>query len=459
MTLLNKVQPQAVDLEKVVLGAILIEKEAIHNVSDLLKPDMFYHDHHQAIYNAMIQMQLAGEPIDIMTLCEYLKSQHLLEKAGGNHYVTTLTNYVVSSANIKKHAQIIVQKWMKREQIRISGVLMQGAYEDTTDPFEIQEQAERDLHDLWQSINHKEAQKIDSVVIRVLQRIEELRHRDSHLIGITSGYSSIDRITMGWQKTDLIIVAARPAVGKSAFTLSLAANAAFANYPIAFFSLEMSAEQLTERLLASTSKMYLSTIKSCQLDDHQMNHLYTKGVQKVAGLPFYIDDTASLTVGQFKARLRRMVRRYGVKFCVVDYLQLLKSSLGKNANRQQQIGEISRELKIAAKELGVPIIALSQLSREVEKHSRTPQLSDLREAGDIEQDADMVCFLYGHTESEILGKPELADNIYFKIAKHRNGALGNFKFTYAKDFQIFTEDGAAPEFKPVKSFADADNPF
>jgi replicative DNA helicase len=450
-----KQQPQAIDLEKAVLGAILIERDALSKVVDLLKPEMFYHSFHSFTYEKIISLYATNQPIDTLTLTEFIGQD--IEKAGGVYYLTTLTNSVVSSMHIEAHTKKIVEKYLLREQIRIGSELMQKGY-DETDPFENIEQAEKSLQVLTNAIQTKDSQQIDTVLVEVIQELETLRHREHYLIGATSGYRSVDKITMGWQKSDLIIIAARPAVGKTAFTLSLGTNAAMNKKPVAFFSLEMSSKQLVKRQLASTAKMYLSTIKSARLDDSQMKFLYDNGIQKLAGIPFYIDDTASMTVLQFKARLRRLVRKYGVEMCIVDYLQLLKSTV-KNGNRQQQIGEISRELKITSKELDIPILALSQLSREVEKHNRTPQLSDLREAGDIEQDADMVMFLYGHNEKVIEQDKSLENEIFLKFAKHRNGSLGNLKFTYDKDYQIFTEDGEVPEFKPVKNYYTEDNPF
>jgi replicative DNA helicase len=456
-----KVLPQAIESEKTVLGAILIEKEAIHQVSDLLKPEMFYHSFHQFLYENLIGMQLKGMPIDLVTIIQTLTDRGELEKAGGNHYVLTLTNNVVSSAHITSHAKTILSKYLLREQIRIGGELQVKAYEEKADPFENQEQAEKDLHELASSVNQTESRHISSLLINVFKEIDSLRNREHFLIGTTSGYQSVDKLTMGWQKSDLIIIAARPAVGKTAFTLSLAVQAALHETPSAFFSLEMSGEQLTKRILASQAKMYLSTIKGARLSDEQMQHLFSNGIQPLSGIPFYVDDTASLSVAQFKARLRRLVRTKGVRIAFVDYLQLLKSSLGKNINRQQQIGEISRELKITAKELNIPIIALSQLSREVEKRkSGAPQLSDIREAGDIEQDADMVMFLYGHSEEDIKRDMNLTNEIYLKVSKHRNGALDTIKFNYDKDYQIFTDEGFG-ELRFIKqpSFINDDNPF
>jgi replicative DNA helicase len=448
---MNKVPPQALEAEKAVLGAILLESEAIHQVSDLLKPEMFYHAHHQVIYGTMLEMYSRSEPIDITFVVERLKSKNSIEQVGGAHTVTGLTNNVVSSYHISSHAKNIVEKFLLRELIKIGTELMTKCFDNSADPFENQQAAEKQLHELSQMVNATDAVKIDTVLIEVIRDIEKLRHRDRFLTGVTTGYKSIDKLTMGWQETDLVIIAARPAVGKTAFTLSLAVNAALSDTPTAFYSLEMGREQLVKRVLAAQAKMFLSTIKGAKLDDGQMEHLFEYGIRPLSHIPLYIDDTASMNVIEFKARLRRLIRKHGIKIAFVDYLQLLKSSVSKNANRQQQIGDISRELKITAKELKIPIIALSQLNREAD--GKVPQLSNLREAGDLEQDADAVMFLY-HQDVDA------ENDIYLKIAKQRNGALDNIKFNYNKNYQTFTDEGAAPESKlmPIKQFSD-DNPF
>jgi replicative DNA helicase len=451
---MNRVPPQALDLEKAVLGAILLEREAIHNVIEILRPEMFYHIRHQVVYETALDMQMSGKQIDLRLLIEQLQSKKQIEEAGGVAYVVSLTDSVVSSYHTEKHARKIAEKYLLREQIRIGSELVSKAYAEE-DPFENLEWAEKQLHDLAQTLNQEDAKRIDTVLVSVVQEIEEQRHRTEALTGITTGYKTLDKLTMGWHATDLSIIAARPAVGKTAYTLSLAINAALHGVPVVFFSLEMGAEQLVKRVLASQAKIFLSKLRSAKLDDQEMNYLFKNGVQPLAGLPFYIDDTASMTVGQFKAKLRRLVRTRGVKACFVDYLQLLKSSLGKNTNRQQQIGDISRELKIAAKELKIPIVALSQLSREVEKRtSGVPQLSDLREAGDIEQDADNVLFLYGHSEKDILSNRDLENAIYLKIAKQRNGSLANIGFHFDKSYQSFTDMGEASE-----SYKSIEDPF
>lgn len=448
---MTRIPPQAIDSEKTVLGAILLERDAITEVVDILKPEMFYHTFHQVIYESLVEMFSSNQPIDIHLVVEKLKSKRKLEDAGGAYYVTALTNNVVSSYHTPNHAKKIVEKYLLREHIKIGAELMNRGYDDRTDPFDSQQEAEKKLHELSLSINTSDAVKVDTVLVEVYRDLETLRHRQKFLTGITSGYKSINRLTMGWQNTDLVIIAARPAVGKTAFTLSLAVNAALDQVPVAFYSLEMSRDQLVKRILAAQAKMFLSTIKGARLDDQQMQHLFDNGIRPLSQLPLFIDDTASMSVIDFKARLRRLIRKHGVKIAFVDYLQLLKSSVSKNANRQQQIGDISRELKIAAKELKIPIIALSQLNRDAD--GKTPQLSNLREAGDLEQDADAVMFLYKQNE-------ENENEIFLKIAKQRNGALDNIRFEYDKNYQTFNDGGLAPESKliPVKSFND-DNPF
>jgi replicative DNA helicase len=448
-----KVPPHSKELEGAVLGAILIERNAYELVGDILKPEIFYFEQNQRIYQAMQQLAQSSAPIDIITVSELVKADGI-----DSYTVTRLTNDIVSSAHISSHVNNLLEKYIRREQIRISGELNALAYDESINPYDAQEDAEKKLHELSCSLQQSESRQVSSIMVEVFKEIHALRDREHYLTGITSGYSSIDLLTMGWQRSDLIIIAARPAVGKTAFTLSLALNASLSGFPAAFFSLEMSGEQLVKRVLAAQAKMTLSRIKGCRLDDRELEHLFERGIKPLANVPLFVDDTASLSVSQFKARLRRMIKRHGIKIAFVDYLQLLKSNLGKNTNRQQQIGEISRELKITSKELNIPIIALSQLSREVEKRANgTPQLSDLREAGDIEQDADMVMFLYGHSEDQVRMEPDKANEIYVKIAKHRNGGLDNIQFYYDKDYQTFSDKGKAVEkfLKPIHS----DDPF
>lgn len=453
-----KQQPQAIEAEKAVLGAILLERNAFEKASELLTSKMFYLPAHKTIFEAICELAILGRNLDLLVLVEYLTSKKQLDAIGGAYYATTLTNSVVSSHHLTDHARQIVEKYLKREQIRIGAALYHSGQDEGSDVFEVIEQTEKELAALTQSLNSKEVQRVDAVCVEILQELEKLRHRVDWLTGVTSGYRSLDKVFMGWQDSDLIILAARPAVGKTAFALRLAANPASVNIPTAFFSLEMSARQLVKRILSAEAKIYLSTLRSAKLDDDQMQHLYVHGIQKVAGMELYIDDTASITVAQIKSKLRKLKKK-GVRLAVIDYLQLIKPTTGKNANRQQQIGDISRELKIAAKELEMPIIALSQLSREIEKRkSPVPQLSDLREAGDIEQDADIVMFLYGHGEEAVREDITKDGEIFLKIAKHRNGALETVQFRFDKVYQRF-EDVGPGEIKIAGFKKLEENPF
>src|SRR6186713_240408 len=384
----GKVPPQAKELEEAVLGAIMLEKSAFDTVVEILKPECFYLEGNQRIYKAMQSLAQKSQPIDILTVVEELKMREELEVVGGPYYVTRLTNSVVSSANIETHARIILQKFIQRELIRISGEIIGDAYEDSTDVFDLLDDAESKLFEITNNHLRKNFDSIDSVLVKTIQRIEDMRNRDEDISGVPSGFSSLDRITYGWQNTDLIILAARPSVGKTAFALNLARNAALhasKPTPIAFFSLEMSAGQLVQRILAAESEIWLEKIARGKLEEHEMKQLYAKGIQKLATAPIYIDDTAALNIFELRAKCRRLKNKHNVGMVIIDYLQLMSGTgENRNGNREQEISNISRNLKGLAKELNVPIIALSQLSREVEKRkegAKIPQLSDLRESG------------------------------------------------------------------------------
>lgn len=424
MNPLNKVPPHAIDLEKVVLGALMIERGTLRTALDYLRPEMFYHQYHQAIYAAILDLNHRSEPVHIYTVIEQLKRNHTLPAAGGPEYVTTLTNEVVSSAGFTAHCRILVEKHLRRECIRISGELYSQAFDEQADTFESIETAQKGIHTLNQSLNRKGAKQADSIAVEVFQELETLRHRDRYLTGVPSGYPTLDKLTCGWQKTDLILLGARPAVGKTAFALSLARNAAMdaeRPTPTAFFSLEMGERQLVKRILASEARMFLSGLRDARLTDEQMEHLYKNGLQKIAGVPLWVDDTASLNILQLKAKARYLVEVQKVGLIVIDYLQLVKSTISKNASRQQQLGEVSRELKIMAKELDVPVIALAQLNRETEKSGKMPKSSDLRESGDLEQDADVICLLNAPSKEEMLADAEKARERTLFVDKHRNG--------------------------------------
>ncbi len=464
----GKVPPQAKELEEAVLGAIMLEKAAFDTVIEILKPECFYVDSHQRIFRAMQGLANKSQPIDILTVVEELRSREELDAIGGPYYVTKLTNSVVSSANIEAHARIILQKFIQRELIRISGEIISDAYEDSTDVFDLLDQAESKIYEVTSTHLRNNYETIDSVLVKTIQRIEDLRHKNEDITGVPSGFASLDRVTYGWQSTDLIILAARPSVGKTAFALNLARNAALhptKPTPVAVFSLEMSAGQLVQRILSAESEIWLEKISRGKMEEHEMKQLYARGIQRLAQAPIFIDDTPALNIFELRAKCRRLKNASNIGLIIIDYLQLMSGTgENRNTNREQEISTISRSLKGLAKELQVPIIALSQLSREVEKRkdgNKMPQLSDLRESGAIEQDADMVCFLY-RPEYYDITQDEMGDNnrgeTHIRIAKHRNGSLETIKLRALLHIQKFIDESGGDagnnfnlpsNFKPV----------
>jgi replicative DNA helicase len=445
----GKVPPQAKDLEEAVLGAIMLEKGAFDTVIEILKPECFYVDAHQRIFKAMQGLANKSQPIDILTVVEELRMREELDVVGGPYYVTRLTNSVVSSANIDAHSRIILQKFIQRELIRISGEIISDAYEDSTDVFDLLDSAESKMYEVTSKHLKNNYESIDSVLVKTIQRIEDLRHRNEDITGVPSGFPSLDKVTYGWQSTDLIILAARPAVGKTAFALNLARNAALhptRPTPVAVFSLEMSAGQLVQRILSAESEIWLEKISRGKMEEHEMKQLYARGIQRLAQAPIFVDDTAALNIFELRAKCRRLKNMNNIGMIIIDYLQLMSGTGdGRNSNREQEISTISRSLKGLAKELQVPIIALSQLSREVEKRkdgNKMPQLSDLRESGAIEQDADMVCFIYRPEYYDVttneMGESNRGET-HIRIAKHRNGSLETIKLRALLHIQKFVE--------------------
>ncbi|MBP7555558.1 MAG: replicative DNA helicase [Chitinophagaceae bacterium] len=446
----GKLPPQAKDLEEAVLGAVMLEKTAFDTVIEILKPECFYVEAHQRIFRAMQGLANKSQPIDILTVAEELRSREELDVVGGAYYVTKLTNAVVSAANIEAHARIILQKFIQRELIRISGEIISDAYEDSTDVFDLLDDAEGKLFEITNNHLRKNFDTIDSVLVKTIQRIEDMRHKNEDVTGVPSGFSQLDKVTYGWQNTDLIILAARPAVGKTAFALNLARNAAMnPTKPtgVALFSLEMSAGQLVQRILSAESEIWLEKIARGKLEEHEMKQLYARGIQRLAQAPLFIDDTPALNIFELRAKCRRLKNKHNIGMVIIDYLQLMSgSNENRQTNREQEISNISRNLKGLAKELSIPIIALSQLSRAVEQRgakegSRVPQLSDLRESGAIEQDADMVMFLYRPEYYEMSQNAEgesVKGLTEVKIAKHRNGSLETIKLKALLHIQKFT---------------------
>ncbi len=443
----GKVPPQAKELEEAVLGAIMLEKSAFDTVTEIIKPECFYVDAHRFIFEAMQSLQQKSVPIDILTVVEELKMQEKLDIVGGPYFVTKLTNSVVSTANIDAHARIVLQKFIQRELIRISGEIIGDAYEDSTDVFDLLDHSETLMFNITNNYLKKNFEDIGNVLVKTINRIDELRTKTNEISGVPSGFSKLDRVTYGWQPTDLIILAARPAVGKTALALNLARNAALhptKPTPVGFFSLEMSAAQLVQRILSAESEVPMEKISRGKLEDHEYQQLHSKGIKKLEIAPIFIDDTAALNIFEFRAKARRLVNKHKVGLIIIDYLQLMSGTSDKGGNREQEISNISRNLKALAKELSVPIIALSQLSRAVEtrKESKMPQLSDLRESGAIEQDADMVMFIYRPEYHEINnnehGESTFGET-HIRIAKHRNGSLETIQLRANLAIQRFEE--------------------
>tara|TARA_E500000178_G_scaffold338860_1_gene379662 strand:+ start:129 stop:1646 length:1518 start_codon:yes stop_codon:yes gene_type:complete len=440
----GKLPPQAVDLEEVVLGAMMIDKKGVDEVIDILQPEAFYKESHQLIFNAIISLFEKQEPIDIKTVSFQLKKDGNLNSVGGDYYLIELSQKVSSSAHIEFHSRIILQKFIQRKLISISNDIIEESYDETSDVFDLLDKAESKIYDISQRNLKKNTQSAEDLVLAAKKKIEEISKKEG-LSGIASGFGEIDRLTSGWQPSDLIIVAARPGMGKTAFTLSMARNISVENnMPVAFFSLEMSAIQLITRLISSETGLNSEKLRTGKLEKFEWELLNVK-VTNLENAPLYIDDTPSLSIFELRAKARRLSSQFGIKLIVVDYLQLMTlGSSQKSGNREQEISTISRNLKALAKELDIPIIALSQLSRAVELRGGTkrPILSDLRESGAIEQDADIVSFLYrpeyykidewdDEERSPALGQAE------FIVAKHRNGGLSSIKLKFINSLGKF----------------------
>jgi replicative DNA helicase len=445
----GKLPPQARDLEEAILGAIMLEKNAYNTASEILKPECFYTDAHQRIFAAMMGLDSKKMPIDMLTVVEELRKRDDLETVGGPYYITKLTNAVTSSAHIGTHCKILIQKFIQRELIRLSGETLTDAYEDSADAFELLDDTESKLFELTNSYVKGNYAEVGDVIVEAMNRIEELRNSKEDFSGVPSGFKELDAITNGFQPTDLIIIAARPSVGKTAFALNLARNAALhPTKPVAvgLFSLEMSNAQLVQRILSAQSEVPMDRLTRGRLEDYEMQQLYTKGVKSLSSAPIFLDDTAALNIFELRAKCRRMVSRHNVGLIVIDYLQLMSGGgENKSMNREQEISGISRALKGLAKELKVPVLALSQLSRAVESRkegNKIPQLSDLRESGAIEQDADLVMFIY-RPEYHGIGQDEHGESVkgetHIKIAKHRNGSLDTVKLKAHLNIQKFVD--------------------
>lgn len=466
----GKIPPQALDLEEVVLGAMMIDKKGVDEVIDILSPDAFYKDAHKYIFEAIFKLFENSEPVDLLTVSSQLKKDGKLELVGGDFYLISLTQRVSSSAHIEFHARIILQKFIQRSLIKISNEIIEDAYDETKDVFDLLDQAEAKLYEVTQGNIKKSTETAQSLVIQAKKKIEDISNKEG-LSGIPSGFDKLDKLTSGWQESDLIIVAARPGMGKTALTLSMARNIAVEhNIPVAFFSLEMASVQLITRLISSETGLSSEKLRTGKLEKHEWEQLNVK-VKALEKAPLFIDDTPSLSIFDLRAKARRLASQYGIKMIIIDYLQLMTAGGSqKGGNREQEISTISRNLKALAKELSVPVIALSQLSRAVETRggSKRPLLSDLRESGAIEQDADIVSFIYrpeyykidewdDEERSPTEGQAE------FIVAKHRNGGLENIRLKFLGHLGKFDnlDDFDTPfgEFHSKMNAAASDNAF
>jgi len=441
----GKLPPQAPELEQAVLGALMLERNAVNEAIDILQPESFYVEAHRRIFGAILNLFRNDQPIDILTVTEELKKRGELDMVGGPFYISQLTNKVASSANVEYHARIISQKHIMRELIRISAETMRDAYDDSSDVFDLLDKTEQDLYTITSGNLKRNYEPMSDLIQDAIAQIENAKSKGDGVSGVPTGFVKMDKITGGWQRSDMVIVAARPGMGKTAFVLSMARNIAVEHKKaVAVFSLEMSSTQLVTRLIASEAAISSEKLRKGDLNDAEFAILH-QHIARLTNAPIYIDDTPALNIFELRAKARRLKSQHNVELIIIDYLQLMTAGSDGNrgGNREQEISSISRSIKSIAKELDVPIIALSQLSRAVETRGgdKRPMLSDLRESGAIEQDADLVCFLYRPEYYKIyedesgstLGIGEVI------IAKHRNGALDTVRLRFIPELAKFTD--------------------
>lgn len=445
----GKLPPQALDLEEAVLGALMIEQDALTTVMDILRPDVFYRDAHQKIFEAIHRLFAKSEPIDMLTVVNELRTTGDLELCGGPYYISQLTNRVASAANIEFHARILQQKYIQRELIRVCSDITRMSYEDSADVFDLLDKAEQDFFTITEKNFRRDFDTMQTLVADAIGQIEKAKGQEGQMRGVPSGYTEVDRVTAGWQKSDLIILAARPGMGKTAFVLSMARNMAVDfNRAVAVFSLEMSSIQLVTRLISAESRISAEKLRKGNLEDYEWAQLNAK-IGNLIDAPLFCDDTPALSIFELRAKCRRLKSQHDIQMIIIDYLQLMTAG-GDKGNREQEISTISRGLKGLAKELDVPVIALSQLNRSVETRggSKKPLLSDLRESGAIEQDADMVIFIYRPEYYKIDEDEDgnsTAGMAEVCIAKHRNGALKDVKLRFIAQYARF-ENAETTEF-------------
>ena len=437
-------QPQALEVERAVLGALMNDLDAYAVVCEILSPESFYEQRNQLVYSAIRDLSLAEKPVDVLTVTDELEHQGCLDKVGGAIYIADLSNKVASSANIEYHARIIAHKFLARQLISFASDIETKAFDGSMDIDDLMQDAEGSLFELSRRNMKKDYTQIDPVISNAVEVIQKAAANKDGLTGVPTGYHKLDNITSGWQASDLVIIAGRPAMGKTSFALSMAKNIA-ADYkvPMAFFSLEMSNVQLVNRLISNCCEIQGSKILNGQLKPDEWERL-DKRLNNLIGSPLYVDDTPGLSVFELRTKARRLVRDHGVKIIMIDYLQLMNANGMRFSSRQEEVSTISRSLKQIAKELDIPILALSQLNRGVESREglegKRPQLSDLRESGAIEQDADMVLFVhrpeYYHIYQDENGR-DLHGMAQIIIAKHRKGATGDVLLNFRGEFTRF----------------------
>ncbi len=474
----GQIPPQAIELEEAILGALMLEKDSIIAVQEFLTADAFYKETHRIIYKAIEELSMELSPIDLYTVTERLKLHGQLKLVGGASFLASLTQKVGSAAHVEFHAKIIAQKYVQRELIRVSTEIQKRSYDESSDVTDLIDFAEGEIFKVSEGHVKRSIQSSKDILARTMEAIEEASKNEGNFNGVPSGFTAIDRVTLGWQPSDLVIVAARPSMGKTAFTLSMARNVAIDhNIPVAFFSLEMSATQLMMRLIVAESGLDSRDVRSGKLSAEQWRHL-EQSIKPLASAPLFIDDTPALSIFEFRSKVRRLKTHENIQLIIIDYLQLMSGSQDTRGNREQEVASISRTLKAIAKELNVPIIALSQLNRAAELRggSKRPQLSDLRESGAIEQDADIVAFIhrpeyYGMTvdENNIPLPPGLAE---FILAKHRNGATDTIRLRFRKEqarFMDYEDDdyntldsamsGESSYYPENSGYSDQNSPF
>lgn len=447
---LQRIPPQALDVEQAVLGAIMIEPGADIPAMEILKPKSFYSEKHQKIFQAIFELSTLHNPIDQISVAEQLRKNNDLEFIGGAYYINFLASNVGSSAHLDYHTKIIAEKYIKRELISISNDIQKKSYEAGSDIENLLEFSEKQIFDLAFENISKATKPLNIIIKETKNQLEELSKRETKFSGIPSGFTSLDRITSGWQRSDLVIIAARPSMGKTAFVLSMARNMSVDhNVPVAIFSLEMSSHQLATRLIISETGISSEKIRTGKLSAEEWQILEEKS-KNLSDAPVYIDDTAAISLTELRAKCRNLKIQYDIQLIVIDYLQLMSGSNDSKSNREQEVSQISRGLKAIAKELNIPVIALSQLNRSVEMRTgKKPQLSDLRESGAIEQDADIVIFIhrpekYGITKDDDGNSLEGVAEII--IAKHRNGAVTDVQLQFIDYMAKFQEPDNALNF-------------